>query len=230
MQKNREKWVFRIIVVIFVITAVCIVAMHVREQNYLFIAFGPLSLLFLLIPSVAGKVFKKDFNFTMRLFILIFSFFAFSLGVGLRWYEKSAVYDKIMHLISGVLFSVIGFYIYAKTSQDKPYNIESKWLLQISYSFFFSMFVAVIWEIFEFMGFVLFAHDAQHHLTTGVFDTMQDIISCFLGSAVFSLAYLLYMKKGMSSPFIKLIQSFEDTALPKEGTLDEVENDSSIQK
>ena len=45
--------------------------------------------------------------------------------------------------------------------------------------------IAVIWEFFEYGMDLLMAMDLQHVETTGVSDTMTDLIVAFLGSIIF---------------------------------------------
>ena len=207
VNQRREKGVWIGIVMVYLLTALYIVAHHLGQGNRLMALFGPVSLLFLLIPSLAQRLFRQRLGFVFQVFVLVFCYCAFSLGVGLRWYEASGVYDKVMHGISGVLFFGVGFYVYAACCQGAPYRLTERWVLQMTYAFFFSLAVAVLWEVYEFMGFVLIGHDAQHHLQTGVFDTMLDMIACLLGSAVYAACYALYAKKGISSVFIRLLRA-----------------------
>ena len=53
-----------------------------------------------------------------------------------------------------------------------------------------TLMVAGLWEIFEFTVDNLLGGDAQKVLTTGVTDTMKDIICALLGSILFSFCYL----------------------------------------
>ncbi len=52
------------------------------------------------------------------------------------------------------------------------------------------MSIAFLWEIFEYCGLVFFQHDASKHFTTGVHDTMQDMIVSMIGGLI--ITYLIY--------------------------------------
>lgn len=151
---------------------------------------GLVSLLFLAIPTVAERLFKMQLGYPLKTCILLFSLLAFSLGTALRWYDAIWFYDILMHLLSGVFFTLMGLCLYSRISGD--YGRTRNIMLQLTYAFFFSMFIAVVWEMYEYIAFLLTGHDAQHHLTTGVVDTMEDIICCFVGSAVMSADFLIY--------------------------------------
>ena len=49
--------------------------------------------------------------------------------------------------------------------------------------------------MFEFTANILFGGDAQKVASTGVTDTMMDIIVAFLGSVLYSIAYLFFNNK-----------------------------------
>ena len=46
-----------------------------------------------------------------------------------------------------------------------------------------------VWEIFEFTNDAIFQADAQHVMTTGVDDTMLDMIVALLGSVIVVVIY-----------------------------------------
>ena len=73
-------------------------------------------------------------------------------------------------------------------------------------SIFFNVFfllivtlgLSALWEIFEFTNSKIFDADVQHVLTTGVTDTMRDIILAFLGSILFSTWYIYKAKTNIN--------------------------------
>ncbi len=156
---------------------------------------GPVSLLFLLIPRMVERLFRMELGYPLKITVLIFCFLGFHLGTALRWFDRGWGYDNVVHLLSGILFTLIGLCFYARIRGGV--NRKEEPLLQITYAFFFSVFVAVLWEIWEFSGFLLFGLDSQHHLDTGVFDTMEDIIACLAGSLVMTVDYVLYLRRDM---------------------------------
>ena len=77
-----------------------------------------------------------------------------------------------------------------------------------------------MWEIWEFFCFLVFGNDAQKHLTTGVFDTMEDLIACMVGSAIMLIDYLVYLHFGKGL-LMGLVISFDRAnGWQPEGTLD----------
>lgn len=203
----KEKRVYQLLQICFVVVAIYITYKYFSLEPSRAI-LGPVSLLFLLIPTVSEKVLRIRLSYPIKSLIIGFSLIAFSLGTVLLFYNRFAYYDILMHFLSGIVFTLIGLCLYAAFD----YNFKDRrtnFLLQISYAFFFAIFIGVLWEIAEFGGFVLFGADTQHHLTTGVFDTMEDLISCFFGGLAVIIDYLFYLKTDRSV-FGKLVLGFDE--------------------
>ena len=56
------------------------------------------------------------------------------------------------------------------------------------------MFIASIWELFEFGVDSLLGMNLQHSIDTGVRDTMFDILVAFIGGLIFSVSYYVYKR------------------------------------
>ena len=194
----KKETLYRITQLVFILSSIYIMVKHLMLHNFSQAVLGPLSLLFLLIPPIAEKILKIKLTIELKIMILLFSMFAFNFGTALYWYHRIGIYDMVMHFLSGIVFSLIGFCLYTAFDTENPVDRKKNWLLQLTYALFFSMFIAAIWEIGEYLGFVLFGNDTQHHLTTGVVDTMEDIIACFLGSILVCFDYFLYQIKNKS--------------------------------
>ena len=155
----------------------------------------------MLLPYIIRKIFKVKINETIIFTYLIFIFFGYFLGSILNWYNTIEHYDKITHLISGIMTSFLALIILISF---KSYN--SKKLFNILFIIVFSLAIASLWEMFEFTFDKLFSKDAQHVITTGVDDTMLDIVMAFLGTIIFSIIYFVEEKtnyKGIIKAFIK---------------------------
>lgn len=91
----------------------------------------------------------------------IFVVFAASVGNCMNMYTHWAVYDLLIHYLSGVVLAAGGW------------EIDKKWL----FALLFSWAGAGLWEIFEFSCDVLLHAGMQGAAT----DTMTDMIAGFLG-------------------------------------------------
>ena len=141
--------------------------------------------LILFVPTILKKIFKIKISDGLELVFLIYIFFAQYLGTIIDLYHKIYFYDTLMHFLSGFLTSVLAINILVNLNvYDKK-----KILFNILFVVAFSSLVAFSWECIEFVGDKLFHHDAQNVLTTGVDDTMKDMIVAILASILFCLLY-----------------------------------------
>lgn len=206
----NEKKVYRLICILFALGGAAISVIHIAKGNGALALLGPVSWLFLLIPPVGEWLLRLKLGYPLRSVVIVFCFLGFSLGTGLRWHDNLLHFDDVSHFLSGILFTLVGFCLYGRVIEKKPVNRRENLFLQVTYAFFFSMFVAVIWEIGEFTSFLITGHDAQHTLTTGVFDTMEDMIACTLGSILAAADYFLPARKGKKSILIRAVDSFDE--------------------
>lgn len=127
--------------------------------------------------------------------LLGFLILAYDVGSVREAFDNVPHLDKVSHFLSGFVFTIAGFCLYAALQKKPAGGGTVRPPAAISYAFFFSTTVAVVWEIIEYTGFVLFGMDSQHTLTTGVVDTMQDLLACFVASLVCAAFLALYLRR-----------------------------------
>lgn len=147
-------------------------------------------ILVMALPWIIEKIFKISIPGVLRTAYLIFVFMAHFLGSIVDFYHTFDNYDKLMHFLSGVLTSFIAVYI---MSLLKGHN-KAKIIFNVIFIISFVMLVASVWEMVEFTCDNIFGKDAQNVLTTGVDDTMWDIIVAFIGSLLVSILYVIEVK------------------------------------
>ena len=108
-----------------------------------------------------------------------------------------------MHFLSGVLTSILALDILKRANVIDKNKIYINVLFVLGITFM----VAGLWEIFEFTTDNIFGKDAQKVLTTGVSDTMKDIISAFLGSLIIVVSYIYEKVNNMKLFVINFIKS-----------------------
>lgn len=126
--------------------------------------------------------------------MLLFIFLAFLLGVVLGWYSLIYSYDKVVHFLSGIIFTTVGLCIFWLIREDKSASRSKDYPVAVCFSFFFAQFIAGFWEIFEFISGLITGHDSQNVAATGVGDTMGDMIACMIGSFVMSTVIFICLK------------------------------------
>lgn len=193
---KRGRRMFYISLIVYTIgVAICCVARWFETREVLPVFIVLASFLYLLIiPALYGILRLKAY--TLAVVLEAFLFCAFTLGTALRWYTKIWWYDLLMHGISGLLFSLFGLCCFYLLREDKHAPVKENGYLATAFSFCFSMMIAGMWEIIEYTLFLITGYDSQNVAATGVGDTMEDMMICLAGAAVFAVLQLLYIRKG----------------------------------
>lgn len=165
-----------------------------------------LSIIFVLfIPRIVTKIFKIKISDAMELVYIVFIILAQFLGSVVNLYNKTWWYDLFTHFLSGVLTSVLALVV---LDWFGIYKDENKYF-NAFFIIAFTLMIASLWEFIEFGSFVFFKMDVQHHLTTGVFDTMEDMLVAFLGSIIVSTLYLIESKASKNGFLKKVVNDFK---------------------
>lgn len=179
---------------------------------YYMLAFG--GLLLLAVPFLLEKLFHLQIVHQFRFVVYLFSFLAYVIGLVVPAYSLVPYYDKAIHTLSGV-FCTFGalllFYLLSpqKEIREKDFPLVSVFSLSVS------MAVAGLWELSEYAVSVVFGMDPQNVLTTGVHDTMQDMLVCLIGSLLFLISIYCYYKKRKTSLLMGIFQTFHAYNFPK---------------
>lgn len=140
-------------------------------------------ILAVLFPTILRK-FKINISDSSEFIFIIFTFIAHFLGSVLKFYNEIYWLDTFCHFLSGIVVSFFSLELI----------IKKKWKINLLFNCLFilgmSSLIATSWEIFEFTSDKLFNKDAQNVLTTGVDDTMKDMIVALLGSLLFCTSYM----------------------------------------
>lgn len=148
-------------------------------------------------------VYKRTFLKKSRVsFYLLFIFIVGSMYLGsiFEFYEIIPMYDKILHLLSGVVASTIGFIIFLHITNGEGMDICKSYAPAL-FSIIFAIAAAAVWEIWEFSTDQLFGFLSQNN---SLHDTMWDIICGSIIGIVSSIPIFLY-SKGKKFRYIKKI-------------------------
>ena len=121
---------------------------------------------------------KYKISAKTNLVYIVFIVLAHFLGVILNFYDRVIYYDKFIHFLFGIIASyiMIGFI--------KPYK-----------SIIYVTFLATLWEIYEYIVSIIFKIDPQNNITTGVNDTMLDLIVALIGASIVTIIYSCKYKR-----------------------------------
>ena len=146
------------------------------------------------IPRIFNFIFKKskikitdDIEFVYLIFLIL----AFLFGSIMGGYSKIYWYDSFTHLLSGVFTAFMAPILLKWLNRYDKKDI----VFNIIYIILITLSVAVLWECTEFTIDKILGTDTQKVLTTGVNDTMKDMICALIGSILYSIYYLYSLSK-----------------------------------
>ena len=132
--------------------------------------------------------------------ILAFTFSAIYLGNVWDLYRIIPIYDKLLHLLSGVIIAVIGLVLFLYLNNGNIKGDFNTYFVVI-FSIIFSIAAAGLWEIWEFSTDMLFGFHSQNN---SLIDTMMDIICGSIMGIIANIPIYLYIK-GKNISFIEKI-------------------------
>ena len=146
------------------------------------------------IPRIFNYIFKKskikitdDIEFVYLIFLIL----SFLFGSIMGGYSKIYWYDSFTHLLSGVFTAFMAPILLKWLNRYDKKDI----VFNIIYIILITLSVAVLWECTEFTIDKILGTDTQKVLTTGVNDTMKDMICALVGSVLYSIYYLYSLSK-----------------------------------
>lgn len=151
-------------------------------------------------------VYKKTFLRKARIsFYLIYFFIigAMYLGNVFDFYINIPMYDKILHLLSGLIIGLIGYILFLHVSNSSVENSFKRYMPML-FSIMFSIAAAAIWEVWEFSTDQLFGFTSQNN---SLKDTMWDIICGTVMGIFTNIPIYLYHIKSKKIKFIENINN-----------------------
>lgn len=145
------------------------------------------------VPVLLNLIFKINFN--LFLVIAYELFVVLALIVGSLWgvYKLNGVYDKIVHLASGVILAMLGCNLFTEAKGNK---LTLVWTFIFALSF--SMMLGGFWEICEFSFDTFLGENTQRWMgfegRDVLKDTMSDIICDFSGGIIGGIAAVFFAK------------------------------------
>lgn len=167
--------------------------------------FVSLSLLF--VVPIIFKVMKWKPVYEIYTVAIVFMFLSSVLGSAYRFYNHVLYWDKFVHCFSGILGVIVGYLLFCLLKKVKKANKEDVALLLIFVNAI-NITIAIAWELFEYAGLVFFDYDGIRHYTSGVHDSMGDIIVCIVGGFLSTYFIIRYYKSNKSNFIINVYEKF----------------------
>lgn len=166
-----------------------------------------------LAPLIFAKQIQVKIPPEIHLMTIIFVFAALFLGEIRDYYSRIWWWDTALHGSSGLLLGIFGFLLVYVLNENERVDIYMRPRFVAIFAFFFAVGTGAIWEIFEFAMDQIFDTQMQKPMfgdTSGLTDTMWDLILDTLGAAAIATLGWWYMKRPEHSFIDIWIQKFID--------------------
>ena len=166
------------------------------DYERLLLSFGTMVLV--LLPALVERLFGSKINIAVYVFTVLYATGPM-MGHCWKFYYTIPCWDRLLHLCGGVVFAILGYYVFERLSHGKASHLSA-----VVFALCFSMAVSVLWEFVEYGADSFLGMDMQD-------DTVVYGIT----------SYLLGEVRGMTGA-IDNIQSvvIDGAALPMEGYID----------
>lgn len=158
-------WILRLLVIIVLVYSIL-------NRNFTNVFFCLLTMMLLLIPSLAQLTFKIELPTTLEIILLLFIFAAEILGEIGNFYLIFPMWDTILHTLNGFLAGAVGYSLINILNKSDKVQFQLSPLFTAIVAFCFSMTVGVMWEFYEFSMDVFFGMDTQKDTIIQAFNTV----------------------------------------------------------
>ena len=180
------KYLNRILIFLFVVIDAWYVYDRLSRGVYNRLEIAAAVIPVLLGPWLIKKILHYEMSEPLKFVYYLFTFACVILGSILNLYNipETMWFDKVTHFISGFLTSIVALMLikYGRLT------VKSKWFVPI-FIIIFSIGIAGCWEFLEYFMDMITGGDTQHVLTTGVDDSMGDMLVAALASIMFAIYY-----------------------------------------
>lgn len=146
-----------------------------------------------------------------ELLAIAFIFASLYLGERREFYARFWWWDLALHSSSGILLGILGFLLVYLLNANPDIDLQMQPGFVAFFAFCFSVTVGGLWEIFEFAMDQLFGLNMQKPMfgdTSGLTDTMWDLIVDVVGALLVSTYGYVYMRRGKPSVIERWIRWF----------------------
>ncbi|GEQ36960.1 hypothetical protein TH5N_00860 [Tetragenococcus halophilus] len=159
-------------------------------------------------PEILNHFFRLKFANFIVYFFWFFIFLAIFLGNCLHFMTLIPLWDKLLHLVSPMILTAIGYGILSEFLKGQNITARSPWLFLI-FGFSFAGICGVFWEFWEWSWDMLLDMNLQRYKSGNtVFvgrrvlqDTMGDLLINVIGS--FLLSFFAWYKSRYNSAYFE---------------------------
>lgn len=204
---KKEKQYLAIAKIIYGFTIASSFYINTQTSNQVRFTMTFVAILCPFILPIAFKIFKWKPIFEISMINIVFCYFAALWGSCLGGYS-TAYFDKIVHFAFGFCGIMIAYLLYCYIKRSLKIESLQEFKLFLVFINAVNITIAVFWEYYEYALLVFFNNDAVNHYTTGVHDSMTDMIVCTLGGFIVTFSLIRAYRKHKTSIYHHLIEKF----------------------
>jgi uncharacterized membrane protein YjdF len=155
------------------------------------------------LPILLGNRFQVKIPSEFELLSVIFVYASLFLGEVHGYYLKFWWWDLVLHASAGFLAGILGFLMVYVLNEKEEIAMDMKPGFVAFFAFVFAIAIGTTWEILEFCMDQLFGMDMQRSRSTGVVDTMWDMMVNFTGALIISILGYYYTRTESTDSFLE---------------------------
>lgn len=198
--KNNEKKVqlFMILFGVFVFGYTIYefsIGRYSESQSWIFVIEALASIALIFLPQVIRKLFKIEVPTSIIYFYWFFLLISAFIGTGLHVISYISFWDKILHAMSPMLLTALGYGLIGFFMKRAKIADSSPWLFLL-FGFAFAGLCGVFWEFWEFGCDQFFSMNLQRYIASNgaalvgraaLMDTMGDLITNTIGALIMGI-------------------------------------------
>jgi len=159
-----------------------------------------------LFPVLLATKFQVVIPPVFKLLAIGFIFASLFLGEVHGYYTRFWWWDIVLHTSSGFLLGTIGFLLVYVLNETESVSLKMRPGFVAFFAFLFAVGMGAVWEVFEFTMDSLFNTNMQKAMlgdSSGLTDTMWDLIVDTVGALSISILGYGYMKTRKNESFLR---------------------------
>ena len=167
-------------------------------------------LIVMFLPAFVNRRFAIAIPSAMQILYFVFLYAAIYLGEVRDFYYRFAFWDDLLHLLSGMMLAVLGFFLVRLLNDSEHRQVRLSAGFVAFFAFTFAVASGAIWEIYEFTIDGLLNTNMQKYATESgmqfvgrdaLTDTMGDLIMDTMAALFISLiGYASLQRRARSMP------------------------------
>jgi hypothetical protein len=159
-------------------------------QGFTFIIESLAGILLIFLPQIVRKIARIYVPDAIVLFYWFFLFISVFLGTGMHLISIISFWDKILHAVSPMVLTALGYGLIGLLMKDAPISKTSPWLFLL-FGFAFAGVCGVFWEFWEFLCDQFLGMNLQRFAASdgtlfvgraALMDTMGDLFTNTIGA------------------------------------------------